>query len=321
MWYLTEEEVSQLLTVEEAIPLVRQVLEDAGHARVDVVPRRRARTSRSVLALMGAAWEPEGGRPLLGIKAYAASRQGTHFVVVVWDGETGRVEGIVEADRLGQVRTGAASAVATDALAREDSQRLLVIGAGYQARTQVEAIAHVRSLRLVQVYSRTKAHREAFAQEISRRLGISAQAVDDPAPAAQEADVVVTITTAATPVLLGRWLSPGVHVNAAGSNHPEHAEVDAEVLHRAQVVAVDHMEGARLEAGDLRLAEREGWSFSRAVELGDILAGRAPGRSTPKDITVFASQGIASEDLVVAAHVLRKAKEQGIGREIPATAR
>jgi alanine dehydrogenase len=314
--YLTEAEVANLLPMDDAVRLVREVLRDAGDGRAPVVPRRRVRAAGAVLALMGAAWTPVAGESWLGVKVYAASRTGARFHVLLWDGESGEPLALIEADRLGQVRTGAASAVATEVMARPESERLLVIGSGYQAETQVEAIARVRRLSAVDVYSRTPERREAFARVVAERFGVAARAVDDPARAAAAADIVVTITSAASPVVAGAWLRPGTHVNAAGSNRSDHRELDGEAVRRAAVVAVDDLEGARLEAGDLVAAAAEGWSWQAAVSIGDILQGRTPGRPDAQAVTLFESQGIASEDVAVAAHVYRQALARGLGRRV-----
>lgn len=316
MLYLSEEQVADLFPMERAIDVVERVLTDAGRDRAPVLPRRRVRTDRAVLAVMAAAWRPEGGDSLLGAKVYAASAAGAHFHVLLWSGEDGRPLALLEADRLGQIRTGAASAVATRALARADSRRLLVVGSGYQARTQVEAIVRVAPITEVEVYSRSAERRSAFARAVSEDLGVRASATDDAAAAALRADIVVTITPAAEPVLLGRWLSPGTHVNAAGSNRMDHAEIDAEAVRRAAVVAVDDLEGARLESGDLVRAAGEGWSWDNAVALGDVLAGRRPGRPAADAITLFESQGVANEDLAAAAFVYEEALRLGVGRQV-----
>lgn len=300
----------------KAIEVVRAALSDGGRGRAPVLPRRRVRGEGAVLAVMAAAWNPDGGESLLGTKVYSAGRSGAHFHVLLWRGDDARPLAMLEADRLGQVRTGAASAVATDLLARPDSRRLFVIGTGYQAESQIEAIAHVRALERVEVYSRDGARREAFAARMSERLGLPVRAVAEAAAGARAADVVVTVTNAATPVLLGAWLAEGTHVNAAGSNRDDHAELDAEAVQRAALVTVDDVEGAHLEAGDLVAAARAGWPWERAVALGDVLAGRVPGRPDARAITLFESQGIASEDVAVAAFVYAEALRQGRGREI-----
>lgn len=317
MLYLTETEVKALLPMERAIEQVYAVFRDAGAGRTQVLPRRRARTEHAQLSVLGAAWS-RAGKPLLGMKAYSASRQGAHFFVLVWDGETGLPQALLEANHLGQIRTGAASAVATDVLARPDSSRLLVIGSGFQALTQVEAVTRVRTFEHVDVYSRSEERRSAFASRVGEQFGVDAEAVgpDDLPERASRADVIVTVTNAADPVLFGTWLTPGVHVNAAGSNVATHRELDSAAVLKADVVAVDDLEGAQAEAGDLIEAQADGFLFERAVELGQILAGRASGRGSDRDVTLFESQGIATEDLSAAAWVVEEAQRRGMGREI-----
>lgn len=316
MLYLTEADVRDLLPMPAALGVVRAVLSDSGAGRAPVLPRRRVRAAGAVLAVMAAAWNPEGGRSLLGAKVYSAGRNKARFHVLLWSGDDGEPLAMLEADRLGQVRTGAASGVATDVLARPDSRRLFVVGTGCQAETQIEAIAGVRRLERVEVYGRDAARREAFAGRMRERLGLQVAAVDEPEAATGRADVVVTVTNAAAPVVRGRWLRPGTHLNAAGSNRDDHAELDEEAVRRASVVAVDDLEGARLEAGDLVAAAAAGWSWQAAVPLGDILRGRAPGRADAAAITLFESQGIASEDVAAAAYVYDRALREGRGRPV-----
>lgn len=315
--YLTETEVKALLPMERAIEQVYSVFRDAGAGRTQVLPRRRARTEHAQLSILGAAWSRTEG-PLLGMKAYSASRHGAHFFVLVWDGETGAPVALLEANHLGQIRTGAASAVATDVLARPDASRLLVIGSGFQALTQVEAVTRVRTFGHVDVYSRSEERRGAFASQIREQYGLDAEAIGpDVLPdRAGLADVIVTVTNAADPVLLGAWVRPGVHVNAAGSNVATHRELDSAAVLKADVVAVDDLEGAQTEAGDLIQAQTDGFLFERAVELGQILSGRASGRGSDRDITLFESQGIATEDLSAAAWVVDEACRRGMGREL-----
>ena len=316
MLYLTEQQVLDLFPVDRALDVVTAVLTDAGEDRAPVLPRRRVLAEHAVLAVMAAAWRPENGPSLLGAKVYAASAKGAHFHVLLWSGEDGTPLALIEGNYLGQIRTGAASAVATRAMARPDSRRLLVVGAGYQAQTQAEAISKVLRLERVDVYSRTAQRREEFALRMAPRLGCEVTPVDDVERAAREADVVVTITPAARPVLLGGWLRPGTHVNAAGSNRIDHAELDAEAVRRAAVVAVDDVEGAKAESGDLAAAAAEGWSWERVVPIGDILQGRVQGRPSDDAITLFESQGVASEDLAAAAFIYEQARKRGVGREV-----
>jgi ornithine cyclodeaminase/alanine dehydrogenase-like protein (mu-crystallin family) len=181
-----------------------------------------------------------------------------------------------------------------------------MIGSGFQAETQLEAVAAVRSLRQVRVYSRSPENRNSFARRMSERLGLRIEAVDTAEQAVRECDIVVTVTNARQPVLEGAWLAAGCHVNAAGTNQPNRQEIDTEAVARSALVAVDSIEQAKAEAGDLIAAVAKGeLDWFRVLELPAIVSGRIPGRRTPGDITLFESQGIAAEDLAVAAHVYR----------------
>jgi alanine dehydrogenase len=223
---------------------------------------------------------------------------------------------IMQADRLGQVRTGAASGVATKHLAREDASTLGIYGAGWQAESQLEAISAVRDLERVIVYTRSEESRKSFAEKMGERLGMEIEtthAAEE--PAAQ--DIVVTVTSSREPVLLGEWLRPGAHVNAAGSNFLFKTEIDREVVRRASFVCADSREELGLEAGDLMLSLETGAILPEAVyELGQVIAGHIQGRRGPEDITLFASQGLALEDMAAARVVYDRAVEQDVGRDI-----
>jgi ornithine cyclodeaminase/alanine dehydrogenase len=260
-----------------------------------------------------------GGAPefdALGLKAYTVARTGARFYTMLFDPESGELLSIVQSDKLGQLRTGAASGVATKHLAREDANSLGIYGAGWQAESQLEAIAAVRKLDRVVVHSRTEESRKAFAEKMGERLGMEINTTPAPEePAAQ--DIVVTMTSSAEPVLRGEWLKPGAHVNAAGSNFLFKREIDRDVVKRASLVTVDSREELGLEAGNLLQALETGAIMQEAVqELGQIIAGRVPGRRSPEDITLFSSQGLAIEDMATARLVYDRAREQGVGREM-----
>jgi ornithine cyclodeaminase/alanine dehydrogenase len=222
----------------------------------------------------------------------------------------------MQSDRLGQMRTGAASGVATKYLARQDANTLGLYGAGWQAESQLEAIAAVRDLQRIIVYSRREESRKRFAQKMGERLGMEIETTHAPdEPAAQ--DIVVTATSSREPVLLGEWLRPGAHVNAAGSNFLFKSEIDREVVRRASFVCVDSREELGLEAGDLVQPLETGLILPEAIyELGQVIAGQVEGRRGPEDITVFASQGLALEDIAAARVVYDRAIEQDVGRDI-----
>ena len=310
---LTEREVEELLDMPSTLDAVEAVLRDQAEGRATNRARRRVALPKSGLNYM-AAGAPDIGA--LGLKAYSGSRSGARFYTMLFDPEGGELLSILQSDRLGQMRTGAASGVATKHLAREDASTLGLYGAGWQAESQLEAIAAVRDLTRVIVHSRSEDSRKAFAEKMSERLGMEVEtthAADE--PAAQ--DIVVTATSAREPVLLGEWLRPGAHVNAAGSNFLFKSEIDREVVRRASFVCVDSREELGLEAGDLLNPLETGLILPEAIyELGQVIAGQVRGREGPEDITLFASQGLALEDMAAARVVYDRAFERDVGREI-----
>jgi alanine dehydrogenase len=310
---LTEREVEDLLDMPSTLDAVEAVLRDQAEGRATNRARRRVALPRSGLNYM-AAGAPEMGA--LGMKVYTVARSGARFYTLLFDPEGGELLSILHSDKLGQMRTGAASGVATRHLAREDASTLGLYGAGWQAESQLEAIAAVRDLERVIVHSRSEESRKRFAEKMSERLGMEVETTHAPdEPAAQ--DIVATATSAREPVLLGEWLRPGAHVNAAGSNFLFKSEIDREVVSRASFVCVDSREELGLEAGDLLKPLETGLILPEAIyELGQVIAGQVEGRRGPEDITLFASQGLALEDMAAARVVYDRAVERDAGREI-----
>jgi alanine dehydrogenase len=310
---LTEAEVDSLLDMPSTLEAVESVLRARAEGRATNRARRRVALPKSGLNFM-AAGAPEIGA--LGLKAYSVARTGARFYTMLFDPEGGELLSIMQSDKLGQMRTGAASGVATKYLAREDVNTLGLYGAGWQAESQLEAIAAVRGLERVIVYTRREESRKLFAEKMSERIGMEIEtthAADE--PAAQ--DIVVTATSSREPVLLGEWLRPGAHVNAAGSNFLFKSEIDREVVRRASFVCVDSREELGLEAGDLVQPLETGLILPEAVyELGQVIAGQVEGRRGPEDITLFASQGLALEDVAAARVVYDRAVERDVGRDI-----
>jgi alanine dehydrogenase len=311
--FLTEEEVGNLLDMRSTIDAVEEILRQQAEGRATNRARRRVSLRGSGLNVMFAG-APEIGA--LGLKAYTVAREAARFYTMFFDPESGELLSIMQSDKHGQMRTGAASGVATKHLAREEADSLGLYGAGWQAEAQLEAIAGVRKLNRVIVYSRSEESRKAYAQKMSERLGMEVESTHFPEePAAQ--DIVVTATSAREPVLHGEWLKPGTHINAAGSNFLFKTEIDREVAKRASLVAVDSREELGLEAGNLLQALETGVILPEAVrELGQIISGQVRGRESAEDITVFASQGIALEDLAAARLVYDRAREENVGREM-----
>jgi ornithine cyclodeaminase/alanine dehydrogenase-like protein (mu-crystallin family) len=312
---LSENDVRQVLTMDLALEAVEQGLRKLALDEAANIPRARAQTDHAMIHVMGAAAKSLG---VMGAKVYAASRKiGAVFVVPLFDGKTGSLLSIMQADYLGQVRTGAASGVATRYMAREDATEVGLFGTGKQARTQLIAICKVRRIRQVQVFSPNEEHRKQFAAEMSEVCETEVVPAVRPEQAASKKDIVVTATTSREPVVQGGWLAQGTHINAIGANFLGKAELDAAAMRRCATVVVDSKDQARLEAGDFQQPLEDGslhWADVR--ELGQVIVGRFPGRKHPEDVTLFKSLGIGIEDVAVAARVYQRALEAGIGTRI-----
>lgn len=312
--YLTEADVDSLVSMADAMEAVEECFRHQGEGRATNEPRRRVRAPGGMLHVMFAA-DPAAG--VLGLKSYTTFPGGARFHLLLYSAEDGRLLALMEAGRLGQLRTGAASGVATRLLARRDASVAAVFGSGYQARTQVEALAHARILQEVRVYSRDAARRKQFADELCARLGLWVLPAASPEEALDGADLVATATSSTQPVFDGALARPGMHINAAGSNSLLKREVDEAVVSRADVIAVDSLSAVPLEGGDLLAPLQKGLLYPEGlVELGQIAAGRHPGRTGDDQITLFKSHGIALEDIALAARVYQKAVERGIGAAI-----
>jgi ornithine cyclodeaminase/alanine dehydrogenase-like protein (mu-crystallin family) len=306
--YLTETDVGALLTIEDALEAVEGSFRRLAAGVVESFWRTRLRLEAGQLALMAAA-DLELG--VAGVKTYAAGRGGASFVLVLFDSASHELIALIEADKLGQLRTGAASGVAARYLAREGARTLGVIGCGWQAESQVAAIrAALPSIERVVAYCRTEERLRAFCEQAGAEPGESHR---DPA----EQDVVVTMTTSRDPVLRGEWLRPGALVCAAGANRPEARELDNAVIERAAFVCCDSREDAKVESGDLiEPVERGILDWLEVHELQEVVAGEVTGRQQPDDIVVFKSNGIAVWDVAVGALVVERARERGVGREL-----
>jgi ornithine cyclodeaminase/alanine dehydrogenase-like protein (mu-crystallin family) len=310
--YLTEDQVKSLLPMETAVRLMRQTFEALGRGEAQNQPRRRLMvpTGAVLHALAGA----EGG--YFGTKIYSSHvKHGANFFFLLFDSENAKPLAMIEANYLGQIRTGAASGFATDLLARPDSQVLCSIGTGFQARTQVEAILAVRRIAEIRVWSRKAENRQNFAEELKARFGIPTRAAASGEEAVRGADVIATATWSKDPVFEAEWVSPGAHINAAGSNNAERRELPAEILDRASVIAVDSLEQSRIEAGDLLLAWGKGEWRSPALRELSALAIEKP-RREEEAITIFKSVGLGVEDVAAGAHVYREAISKGIGSQL-----
>jgi ornithine cyclodeaminase/alanine dehydrogenase-like protein (mu-crystallin family) len=252
-----------------------------------------------------------------GFKAYTASRKGARFLVMLFESETGDLLAVMEADRLGQMRTGAASGVATKYMAREGAETVGIIGAGWQSESQLMAVCAVRPVGSIRAYSRNRERCEAFSRKMTSLLRTEVTPAGAPEEAVRDRMIVITSTTAREPVLKGEWIAPGAHINAVGSNFLSKSEIDIDTVRRASLIAVDSIEQSRVEAGDLLPAiERGVISWEGVKELGQIVAGHVQGRASEDDITLFKSNGIALEDISTAHRLYTLARERGLGENI-----
>jgi alanine dehydrogenase len=237
--------------------------------------------------------------------------------VLLFEAEQGRPLAIIDASEVTAIRTAAVSGLATRLLARPDAGDVAILGSGTQARTNLEAMLAVRDVRRVRVWSRTHKHAERFAERESSRHGVRMEVTGSAQEAVEEADIVCTTTSATEPVIQGRWLSPGTHVNAVGFSGPTGRELDTEAVVRARLFA-DRRESILHEAGDFLIPKSEGAVGDDHVvgELGEVILGKVEGRTSPDEITVFESLGLAIEDLAAADHVYRRAVEKGMGARV-----
>lgn len=312
--YLSEDDIARLLRIDDVIAVVEEGFRLLGRGGAVNRPRQRVPGPGSTLHVMAAG---VSGLGVMGFKAYSGGRGRTRFLGHLYSAESGELLAVMEADRLGQLRTGAASAVATKVLARPDAGSVGIIGTGWQARSQLLAVRCVRPVALVTCYSRTPERRERFAEEMVQELGAEVVAADSAEEAVEGRDIVITATSAREPVLAGSWLRPGMHVNAIGSNAASRRELDAEAVARAAVRVVDDLEQARLECGDLIGAvEARRISWDDVTELGGVVAGGVRGRTAADDITLFESQGIAVEDVVTMKLAYDRARAHNVGASI-----
>lgn len=313
---LTEADVRAILTMPLALEAVETSFRRLGGGSATYQPRRRLRMAERGLMNYMAATDSAGG--YMGLKIYTVSPNGVRFLIPLFSSRSGELCALIEADYLGQMRTGAASGVATKVMARADARAVGIIGTGLQSRTQLEAVVHARKLEMIRAFGRDAARREKFAKDMTARLGLPVAAVASAEEAVRGADILITSTTASRPVVEGRWLRSGMHINAIGSNFAEKQELDTEAVSRSDVIAADSVEQSKIEAGDLIQAfggDQSRWASVR--ELADIVAGKAPGRTNQDQITLFKSNGIAIEDIVVGGRVYEIARERKIGREVP----
>ena len=314
--HISEHEVRSLLTMPMAIEAVEHISRKQSSGEVVVHPRRRFEFNKgNFFHYMAAADYTDG---YIAMKQYTYVRGRLQFIVPLYEMETGNLVALIEADYMGQLRTGAASGVATKYLAGRDAKSAGIIGTGGQARTQLEAIAAVKQLEIVRAYGRDPKRRESFCEKMSKQIGVPVQPASSASEAVRAARIVCTATTTTNPVVRGADLETGVHINAIGANHAHKRELDDEAVASADVIVVDSVEQSRQEAGDLIIAfhgDESCWTGVR--RLSDVVAGKVTGRTSDTEATLFKSNGIASWDLAVAIKVYKLALKKNVGRELP----
>lgn len=313
--FLNRADVEALLPMAECIEVVEEALRSLARGEA-VQPLRSALwmpDHHGLLGVMPGMLGSLGGDdpndPIAGVKVitvmpgnHAHGEESHQGLVLLFEQERGRPLAVLDATAITAIRTAAASAVATRALAREDAGDLAILGSGTQARTHLEAMRAVRTLRRVRVWSRNPESARRFAEDEEVETAASAR------EAVQGADLICTVTASTEPVLYGDWISPGAHINAIGACTPKARELDAAAVARSRLF-VDRRESALAEAGDFLLAREERAVTDAHVlgELGEVLEGRVPSRQSAQEITLFKSLGIAVEDLAAARHIYRKA--------------
>jgi alanine dehydrogenase len=303
---LREDDIRSLLPMREAVRLMRDMFEELRNGTAQNQPRRRLFTAEgSVLHSLAGACGKYYGTKIYSTNARAGTAE---FLFWLLDSATAKPLALMEANWLGQIRTGAASGYATDLLSDPKATRMGVIGSGFQARSQVEAVSIVRPLQEVRVWSRSESNRMKFAAGIERDFGIRAIAASSAEDAVAGMPIVTTATWAKDPVLEAEWIAPGALVNAMGSNHPQRRELPASLIGRAARIVADSIEVAKIESGDLLLAWQESdWASSRLGELKDAAKGH-----DPVGITIFKSNGLGVEDVAVGGWVYEQAIAQGV---------
>jgi ornithine cyclodeaminase len=324
---LNGEDVARLLPMPECIRVMRDALAALarGEALVPLRTIMRVPGVGGFLGLMPGYISPvRGEEGALGMKAVSVfpgnAKRGidTHQgAVLLFEADTGRLSALMDGAAITAIRTAAVSGVATDLLARRDAGELAILGAGVQARTHIEAIAAVRPLRRVSIWSRSPEHAASLAAELRPRFTFPIEVAATAQAAVREADIVATVTASPEPILERGWLKEGVHINAVGSSIPTSREIDTATMVAARLF-VDRRESALAESGDLLIAMGEGAVKGDHVqaELGEVIIGKNPGRRSPSELTLFKSLGLAVEDVAAAAYIARRARETGTGQTV-----
>ena len=308
--------VDQVMTMQDCVCVMEDMFDQAQRGMVWSQPRTHIRTPVGYHHIMPGAVLGSG---VVGLKVYTARfPAGSRFLTVLHDSETEDLLALVQGGRCSQLRTGAISGVATKYMARQEAATVGIIGTGVQARSQLQGICTVREIRSIRTYDIDQEKCQKFCAEMADLLDIEVTPVKTAQDCVKGADIVTTMTTSPTPVVEGEWLQHGMHLNVMGSNHWTRREVDDEVIRQVDTVVVDSIADAQRYSGDLLFSMDRGLiRWEQVHELVSVVAGRIPGRPSADAITLFKSHGIGISDVAAAAYVYRKAKERGLGTELP----
>lgn len=320
---LDETNIRAVLDLDATIDVVEQALLQYSCGRVDQPVRSSLRFGPhdAYLGVMPSTLaEPSAVGAKLVSVAHANVDRGlpSHLAtIVLLDPETGALQAILDGRYITEVRTGAASAVATRHLALPDARVLAILGTGVQARSHLEALCRVRRIQEVQVWGPDVQQRRTFAAEMAPRVGVAVRAVEDARTAVREADVIALTTSSPEPVLFNDWVRDGTHIVAIGAYLPDQREMDSDLVARARLF-VDSRRGALAEAGDVLIPMSEGRFDASHIagEIGEVIAGDVPGRTSRRQVTVFKSLGMAVEDVAAAALAYQSALDAGIGTTV-----
>lgn len=302
---LTDNDLRRVLSMSDAVAAIEQAMREKAAGTLVAPPRFQVAAGRGALVFTAGA--ATGEAQVIGFRVYDTfPGEGTDRtqLTAVFDSESGDFKGLIIGELLGAIRTGAIGGVAIARLSRPDSRHLGVLGSGAQARTQLEAALHVRRFESVRIYSPNPAHREACAAEMSSRTGLAIKAVDSARAAVETADVIICATRSTRPVFDPQWLKPGVHINTVGPKFKDAHEIDPRVAELSAVIATDSLAQVTAYAKPFFLSSTP--ELERMVELSEIVAGRQEGRTSPDDITLFCSVGLAGTEVVVAAEALKR---------------
>jgi ornithine cyclodeaminase len=318
---LSHAEVEKLLPMNECIAVMRVALLALAEGKLHQPLRTiiRPPNAKGLIGLMPS--HKSGDEAAFGLKAVCVfpenpskGKDAHQGAVLLLSGDTGELLALMNASAITAIRTAAVSGVATDLLARADVGDLAIVGSGVQARTHLSAMSEVRSIKRCRIASRRIEHAQTFAEEMSAKVSFPIEVVPSVEEALKDADLIVTATNSVEPIVKREWIADGAHLNVVGSSFPKAREVDSATMAAASLF-VDRVESTINEAGDYLLALRDGVIGPDHIraELGEILKGDKPGRTSPGEITLFKSLGLAVEDLFAAEHVYKRAAELNVG--------